>query len=139
MRQIRMKLPARLATARLVTALALSTALVPSVFVPGALAQDASVAEQTVDAMNKLWGKHPGERANHAKGIVVEGRFTPTGAAAGLSKATLFSSGTIPVTARFSDSTGVPDLPDGSGPANPHGMAVKFHLPGGGEVDIVEN
>src|SRR5260370_4272885 len=124
MRKIRTKLPAGLATA-----LALSTGLVPSGFVPGALAQDASVAEQTVDAMNRLWGKHPGARANHAKGIVVEGRFTPTGAAARLSKATLVSTGPIPVTARFSDSTGVPDLPDGSGPANPHGMAVKLHLP----------
>jgi catalase len=115
-------------------ALALSCIIVPPAF-----ADDASVAEQTVDAMNKLWGQHPGMRANHAKGVVVEGSFTPTKAASALSKATLFGGGTIPVTVRFSDSTGLPDLPDGSTGANPHGMSVKFHLQDGNEVDIVEN
>jgi hypothetical protein len=25
--------------------------------------------------MNKLWGTHPGFRANHAKGVVVEGQI----------------------------------------------------------------
>jgi catalase len=108
-------------------------------FVPAAFADDASVAEQTVDVMNKVWGQHPGMRANHAKGVVVEGSFTPSKAAATVSKATLFAGKTIPVTVRFSDSTGVPDLPDGSAGANPHGMSVKFHLPDGNEVDIVEN
>jgi catalase len=33
----------------------------------GVRADEASVAEQTVDALNKVWGKHPGFRANHAK------------------------------------------------------------------------
>src|ERR1700733_1237482 len=121
-------------TATMAAALALSCVLGPAAF-----ADDASVAEQTVDAMNKLWGQHPGMRANHAKGVVVEGNFTPTPAASALSKATLFGGKTIPVTVRFSDSTGVPDLPDGSANANPHGMSVKFHLPDGNEVDIVEN
>ncbi len=113
----------------------------PCVLVPAAaFAEDpSSVGEQTVDVMNKLWGQHPGIRANHAKGVVVEGSFTPTKDAAALSKAALFEGKTIPVTARFSDSTGLPDISDGSENANPHGMAVKFHLPDGGEVDIVEN
>ena len=89
--------------------------------------------------MNKLWGQHPGIRANHAKGVVVEGTFTPTKDAAALSKAALFQGKAIPVTARFSDSTGLPDIPDGDENANPHGMAVKFRLPDGSDVDIVEN
>ena len=38
-------------------------------------ADDQPVEEQIVDAMNKVFGKHPGFRANHAKGIVVEGSF----------------------------------------------------------------
>jgi catalase len=119
---------------------AMAAALILScVRVPAAFADDSSVAEQTVDAMNKLWGQHAGMRANHAKGVVVEGSFTPTKEAAALSKAVLFKGGTIPVTVRFSDSTGLPDLPDGSAGANPHGMSVKFHLPDGNEVDIVEN
>ena len=103
-------------------------------------ADEASVAEQTVDALNKVWGKHAGFRANHAKGVVVEGNFVASPKAAALSKAALFSGKTIPVTVRFSDSGGLPDIPDGDGKANPHGMATKFHLPdGGGDVDVVQN
>jgi len=56
-----------------------------------------------------------------------------------LSKAVLFAGGTIPVTIRFSDATGVPNLADGSDLANPHGMAIKFHLPDGSETDMVLN
>ncbi len=104
-----------------------------------AWADGPSTAEQTVDAMNKVWGKHAGFRANHAKGIVTEGSFSPAPEAAALSTASLFKGGAVPVTVRFSDATGVPDLPDGSPYANPHGMAVKFHLAGGGEMDVVTN
>ena len=102
-------------------------------------AEDQSVEEQIVDAMNKVFGKHPGFRANHAKGIVVEGSFNASPEAAGLSRAVLFNGSTIPVTVRFSDSTGVPNLPDGSKTANPHGMAIKFHLPDGRNTDMVIN
>src|SRR5690349_24864081 len=104
---------------------------------PGvALAEDAPVEEQIVDQMNKVFGVHAGFRANHAKGIVAEGKFKASPEAAGLSKAVLFGGTEVPVTVRFSDSTGVPNLPDGSSDANPHGMAVKFHLPDGSDMDI---
>jgi catalase len=89
--------------------------------------------------MNKLYGVHPGFRANHAKGVVVTDSFKAAPQAARLSKAVLFAGGTIPVTVRFSDTTGVPDIPDGSGLANPHGMAIKFQLPDGSETDMVLN
>jgi catalase len=102
-------------------------------------AQSASTATQTVDTMNMLWGKHPGMRANHAKGVVTEGSFTPTPAAARLSKAVIFAGKPVPVTVRFSDSTGVPTLPDGSDFANPHGMAIRFRPAGGDPVDVVTN
>jgi catalase len=121
-------------TGRTLIALVLLSALGSAAF-----AEEASVAEQTVDVMNKLWGKHPGIRANHAKGLVVEGSFTPTEQAAALSKAALFQGKAIPLTARFSNSTGLPDIPDGDPNANPHGLSVKFHLPDGSDVDIVEN
>ena len=115
-------------------ALALTWAL------PGAgYADEATVGEQIVDVMNQLFGRHPGIRANHAKGIVAEGSFTPSAAGAALSTAALFQGGEIPVTVRFSDATGVPTIPDGDPNANPHGMAVRFHLPDGGEMDIVAN
>ena len=43
---------------------------------PGpAVAQDAALETEIVDAMNKVYGVHPGFRANHAKGVVAEGSF----------------------------------------------------------------
>ena len=45
--------------------------------------------------------------------------------------------GRRPVTVRFSDFTGLPDIPDTSDGANPRGFAVKFELPGGATDDIV--
>jgi catalase len=92
-----------------------------------------------VDAMNKVYGVHSGFRANHAKGVVAEGTFKAAPAAARLSKAVIFNGNPIPVTVRFSDSTGVPNLSDGSPLANPHGIAIKFHVPDGNESDMVIN
>src|SRR5215831_4686955 len=69
-------------------------------------AEDQPIEEQIVNAMNKAFGTHPGFRANHAKGIVVEGSFKASPEAAGLSRAVLFNGSTIPVTVRFSVSTG---------------------------------
>src|SRR3954452_23995764 len=106
--------------------------------VAGVMAQSAVTAIQTVNTMNTLWGRHPGMRANHAKGVVVEGRFTPSPAASGLSKAVIFAGPPVPVTVQFSDSTGLPSLPDGAPPANPHGMSIKFHI-NGNEADVVTN
>nr|WP_294503085.1 catalase family peroxidase [uncultured Rhodopila sp.] len=103
-----------------------------------AFAQGLSTATRTIDVMNTLWGKHAGMRANHAKGVVVEGSFSATPAAAALSKATIFSGQPIQVTVRFSDSTGLPALPDGSPDANPHGMSIKFYDVNG-DVDVVTN
>jgi catalase len=104
----------------------------------GAVAQGLSTATRTIDVMNTIWGKHAGMRANHAKGVVVEGSFTPTPAAAALSKATIFAGPPVQVTVRFSNSTGLPALPDGSPDANPHGMAIKFYDTNG-DVDVVTN
>ena len=102
-----------------------------------AAAADTPLPTQIVDALNKVYGVHPGFRANHAKGVVVEGHFKAAPGATQLSRATLFDGRTIPVTVRFSDSGGLPNVPDGSGDANPHGMAIKFHLPGGTDTDMV--
>ena len=98
-----------------------------------------SLPEDIVNALNKVWGVHPGFRANHAKGIVGQGTFKATPAAAELSKAAIFSGETIPVTIRFSDSGGLPNVPDGSPQAVPHGLAIKFHLKDGSETDMVIN
>jgi catalase len=102
-------------------------------------ADDQPLEVQIVDALNKAFGVHAGFRANHAKGIVTEGSFKASTAAASLSKAAIFSGTAIPITVRFSDSTGIPNLPDGADAANPHGMAIKYRLPDGSETDMVIN
>ncbi len=105
---------------------------------PAARAQ-GTPASKTVDVMNQIWGRHPGARANHAKGIVAEGTFLPTAEAAKLSKAPIFAGKPVPVTVRFSDSTGLPAIPDATADANPHGMGLQFRPEGAGEVDVVLN
>jgi catalase len=90
-----------------------------------------------VETLNKLsGGPHPGYRANHAKGILVEGSFTPASGASSFSKAPHLAK-PVPVIVRFSNGTGVPTLPDASPNASPHGMAIRFKLPGGEVTDIV--
>jgi catalase len=102
-------------------------------------AEDQPIEQQLIDAMNKVFGVHPGFRANHAKGIVVTASFKASAEAAGLSRAVLFNGSPIPATVRFSDATGIPNLSDGAGAANPHGMAIKFHLSDGSDTDMVIN
>ena len=63
----------------------------------------------------------------------------PAEAGAKLSAAEQGRGGEVPVTVRFSDATGLPTIPDGDPNANPHGMAVRFTLPDGSEMDIVAN
>jgi catalase len=101
---------------------------------PLAVADEVPLTTQIVDAFNKIYGSHPGFRANHAKGIVVEGHFKASPEAAKLSRAALFDGSTIPVTVRFSDGGGLPTVADAD---NPHGMAIKYHLSGGADTDMV--
>jgi catalase len=107
-----------------------------------AVAQEAppsqkSLPEQIVDAFNAVYGAHPGARANHAKGVIVEGTFTPSASAASVSKAAHLQKqkSPVPVTVRFSDGSGLPDVPDTN--EMPRGMAMKFTLPDGSKTDIV--
>jgi catalase len=101
-----------------------------------AIADDASLTSQIVDTLYKIYGSHPDFRVNHAKGVVAEGSFVATPAASALSRAVLFDGSRIPVTVRFSNDGGFPSVPDGA-PSNPKGMAIKFHLPDGPDVDMV--
>lgn len=92
--------------------------------------------QDLVNALHSAFGEHHA-RAVHAKGTILEGSFTATKAAQGLSKAPIFSGATLPVTARVSDFTGIPDIPDNIGDANPRGFAVKITAKGDKAVDIV--
>ncbi len=102
-------------------------------------AQGKSMPEQIADVMSQLnGGVHVGFRFAHAKGLVATGTFTPTPGAAAISKAGHFSGTGVPVTVRFSDGTGVPQINDDNPNASPHGMAIRFMI-GKGYTDIVAN
>ena len=88
-------------------------------------------------------GVHPGFRPAHAKGLMCAGTFTPAppgmlSGAAELTRAPHASRPSTAVTLRYSDSTGLPTIPDND-PANsgPRGMAVRFHLADHVHTDIV--
>ena len=98
---------------------------------------DQTTPAALVDALNAVFGKQTDNRAVHAKGIVLEGKFTPSLDAASLSKAPQLQGTAVPITVRFSDFAGVPTIPDTDPNASPRGMAVKFHLPDGSDSDLV--
>ena len=111
--------------------------LAPNALASDQAAPEKNVNEQIVDTMTTLVkGPYTGFRANHAKGIVVSGSFTPSAQAATLSKAAHFQQ-TVPVIVRFSDPSGLPTMPDASPNASPHGIAIRFQLPEGALTDIV--
>ena len=70
-----------------ISLIALGFAVTVFGIVPRASAQETPVEEQIVDAFQTLFGKHPGQRVNHAKGIVAEGSFKASPDAAGLTRA----------------------------------------------------
>ncbi|MES3151946.1 catalase family peroxidase [Sphingomonas faeni] len=92
---------------------------------------------QLVKDFHGAFGAHHA-RAVHAKGVILQGRFTPAPAARALSTAAVFTDA-VPIIVRFSDFTGIPDIPDTSASANPRGFAVKFLLPDGSNLDIVNH
>jgi catalase len=96
------------------------------------------LAQQLLDALDALSGLHPGFRPAHAKGLMCSGTFTPSPDVARLTRAPHANRPSTPVTVRYSDSTGVPTVPDND-PARsgPRGIAVRFHLADHVHTDIV--
>jgi catalase len=91
------------------------------------------LAEQVVDAINDISGRHEGHRAAHAKGTLLAGTFTPSNS--GLTTAGHMQSEPVRVTARVSNGGGSPHIPDYA--KEGRGLAVKFYLPDGSKTDIV--
>ncbi len=100
---------------------------------------EKELAREIFATMLKAPGVKPGNRPVHARGLVCEGIFAASGEGAELSRAAQFqkSSRPIAITVRFSDGATDPFVPDNSPGAGPRGMAIRFHLPHGGEADIV--
>lgn len=101
---------------------------------------DASkpLVEQIVDVQTKIAsGPHKGYRANHAKGIIATGVFTPATSAAGLTSAAHLQKSPSEVIVRFSNATGIPTIADTSPKANPRGISIRFKLADEQFTDIV--
>jgi catalase len=97
-----------------------------------------ALAQQLLDAIDEQFGLHPGFRPAHAKGLMCSGTFTPSAEAAKLTRAPHASRPSPPVTVRYSNSTGVPTIPDNDPKrSSPRGMATRFHLAEHEHTDIV--
>jgi catalase len=87
----------------------------------------------------KIFGEHPGIRPAHGKGTLLNGTFTPSAAAADLSIAQHFQQASTPVLVRFSDSTGLPNIPDNDPNAIPKGIGVRFVLGDRVHTDVISH
>ena len=92
-------------------------------------------AEQSVDAANHAFGRHPGYRALHAKGTLCKATFTATPDASKLTRAAHMQGDAIPATVRISNGGGNPNMPDYQ--PDIRGLAIKFYLPDGSRTDVV--
>jgi catalase len=79
-----------------------------------------------VDAFQEVFGRHPGYRLNHSKGVAVTGYFDSNGAGAELTRAAPFRRGRTPLMGRFSLSGGNPDVADSAGAARGLGLAIGY-------------
>src|SRR4051794_24174128 len=96
-----------------ITGSSIDTAKMVAGAVINAVAQPAdqkSSPAELVDALHKAFGNNHA-RAVHAKGIILEGVFTPGISAATLTSAAHLQKEASKVMVRFSDFTGIPDIP----------------------------
>jgi catalase len=93
---------------------------------------------QLVQDFHAAFGEHHA-RAVHTKGLILQGTYTPSAEAREVCRAQLFMESSVPVVVRFSDFTGLPNIPDTEVKANPRGFAIKFLMPDGSNMDIVNH
>jgi catalase len=97
------------------------------------------LGDDLLKQFDTIFGLHPGFRPAHAKGVLLTGSFTPSSEAASLTRAPHITRDSTPVTVRFSDSTGLPSIPDNDPKANPRGFAIRFHLGEHVHTDIISH
>jgi catalase len=98
-----------------------------------------ALSNNLLQEFETIFGQHPGFRPAHAKGSMLTGTFTPSANAASLSREPHLNHPSTPVTVRFSNSTGLPLIPDNDPNASPHGCAIRFHLAEHSHTDIVSH
>jgi catalase len=98
-----------------------------------------ALSQELLQQFDAIFGLNPGFRPAHAKGTMLTGVFTPSAEAASLTRAAHMVNESTLVTVRFSDSTGVPLVPDNDPNANPRGFAIRFNLAEHVHTDIVSH
>ncbi len=98
-----------------------------------------ALSNDILQQFDAIFGQHPGFRPAHAKGIMLSGTFTPAAGATSLTSAPHIARPSTPVLMRFSNSTGLPLIPDSDPNANPRGMAIRFQLAEHSHTDIVSH
>jgi catalase len=98
-----------------------------------------ALSQDLLQQFDAIFGLNPGFRPAHAKGIMLTGKFKPSPGAPSLTRAPHLNRESTPVTVRFSNSTGVPLIPDNDPNANPRGMAIRFNLAEHVHTDIVSH
>ena len=84
------------------------------------------IARRLVDALYADAPVPAGCRVNHARGLLVEGRFCPDSDARHFCSAPMFAGSDCKLVARFSSSTGNPNVAEDDPHANPRGLAVEI-------------
>jgi catalase len=98
-----------------------------------------ALAQDLLKQFDTIFGLHPGFRPANARGTLLTGTFTPDPDAVSLTRAPHITRPSTPVTVRFSNSTGIPLLPDNDPNANPRGLAIRFQLAEHVHTDIVSH
>ena len=96
-----------------------------------------ALSQDLIQQFDTIFGQQPGFRPAHAKGTLLTGTFTPTSAAASLTRAPHMNRPSTRVLVRLSDATGLPLIPDNNPNANPHGCAIRFSLADRVHTDII--
>src|SRR5215472_13784821 len=96
-----------------------------------------ALSNDLLQQLDAIFSVHPGFRPAHAKGLMLNGTFTPSAEASSLTRAPHATRPSTPVLARFSNSTGIPLLPDSDPNADPRGLAIRFVLGEHVHTDII--
>jgi catalase len=96
-----------------------------------------ALSDNILKQFDTIFGLNPGFRPVHAKGLLLSGTFTPAASATDLTRAPHITRPSTPVVVRFSDSTGIPLIPDNDPNASPRGFAIRFQLAEHVHTDII--
>jgi catalase len=96
-----------------------------------------ALSNDIIRQFDAIFGEHQGFRPAHAKGVMLRGTFEPSAEAASLTRAPHIQRASVGVVVRFSNSTGLPLVPDNDPNANPRGIAIRFFMAEHSHTDIV--